>query len=90
MTRTPMGSLSACMLRVGARKPLTKPMALAPGQAPVSANADRIQTLIAEAREEIGYHRPGFIRVEHPDQTVPGTRLGRYRERVPVLENHED
>ena len=84
MTKIP--SLHAGMMNIGSRRPITKPMALATGQSPVSANASLIQKIVEEAREEIGYHRDSFIRVEHPDNMSSASLMGRYREKIPKIE----
>jgi hypothetical protein len=78
------GSLNAGMLRRGGRPAMTRPLALSEGVPLASPYASRIETMLKEARAEIGYDRPGFIRVEHPDDTVPGTLMGRFRVRVPT------
>ncbi len=82
--------LTASLLRTGSRPAPTRRMALAPGQEPESAHAARIQRMLEEARAEMGYDRPGFVRVEHPDDMVPGTLMGRYRERVPDIRRDRD
>lgn len=89
MTETP-ARLTAGLLRTGPRPGTTKRMALAPGQEPESAHAARIRRMLQEARDEMGYDRPGFVRVEHPDDMAPGTLMGRYRERVPDIRRDED
>jgi hypothetical protein len=78
--------LTSGMLTIGRRAPTTKAMALAPGQKPVSVNADRIAAMLLQAREDLGYDRPGFVRVDRPEDMAPGALMGRYRERVPSME----
>ena len=53
---------------------------------PENPYAATIAAVIEEARREIGYNRPNFIRVEHPDKTAPGTLMGRVRMHVPEID----
>jgi 8-oxo-dGTP pyrophosphatase MutT (NUDIX family) len=57
-----------------------------PGTTTESPYAEIIATVVREAREEIGYHRENFIRVDPPEKTAFGSRMGRYREVFPSIE----
>lgn len=60
--------------------------AVEPVVEPENPYAETIAAVIEEARREIGYDRPNFIRVEHPDVTAPGSIMGRFRMHVPEID----
>ena len=91
-TANTAATLSASMLTRASRemRTTTKQMALTLDGKVVSPNASKIEAMLKEARLDLGYNRPEAIRVERPEDTAPGTLMGRFRVKVPMIDGPRD